>query len=56
MAKDYDSKYSWVRMGGKVGEGAYVDLAFDTVDVLLILDVAEISPRQREMYTKGLSG
>ena len=47
---------AYLRMGGKVGEGAYVDLAFDTVDVLLILDVAEISPRQRGMYTKGLSG
>lgn len=47
---------AYLRMGGTVGEGAYVDLAFDTVDVLLILDVAEISPRQREMYTKGFHG
>lgn len=44
---------AYLRMGGTVGEGAYVDHAFNTVDVCLILDMAKISPRQREMYSKG---
>ena len=47
---------AYLRLGGAVGEGAYVDRAFNTVDVLLILDIDKISPRQREMYTRGLPG
>ncbi|WP_066701553.1 GNAT family N-acetyltransferase [Celeribacter ethanolicus] len=45
---------AYLRLGGTVGEGAFVDEVFNTVDVLLILDTAMISPRQRAMYTKGL--
>ncbi|WP_434287037.1 GNAT family N-acetyltransferase [Celeribacter sp. SCSIO 80788] len=45
---------AYLRLGGTVGEGAFVDQAFNTVDVLLILDTEMISPRQRAMYTKGL--
>ncbi|WP_417248890.1 GNAT family N-acetyltransferase [Celeribacter sp.] len=44
---------AYLRMGGTVGEGAFVDHAFNTVDVCLILDVANVSERQREMYTRG---
>ena len=47
---------AYLRLGGTVGEGAFVDRAFNTVDVLLILDVDQISERQRAMYTKGLTG
>ncbi|WP_417261413.1 GNAT family N-acetyltransferase [Celeribacter sp.] len=47
---------AYLRMGGTVGEGAFLDRAFNTVDVLLILDVDQISERQRAMYTKGLTG
>ncbi|AJE47029.1 GNAT family N-acetyltransferase [Celeribacter indicus] len=43
---------AYLRLGGTVGEGAYVDRAFNTVDVLLILDTAQISPRQRALYTQ----
>ncbi|WP_460273550.1 L-ornithine N(alpha)-acyltransferase [Celeribacter sp. ULVN23_4] len=43
---------AYLRLGGTVGEGAFVDTAFNTVDVLLILDTDMISPRQRAMYTK----
>lgn len=46
---------AYLRMGGTVGEGAFVDQAFNTVDVCLILDVANVSERQREMYTRGKS-
>lgn len=42
---------AYLRLGGTVGEGAFVDHAFNTVDVLLILDTDMISPRQRALYT-----
>lgn len=45
---------AYLRMGGTVGEGAFVDSAFNTVDVLLILDTDMISERQRALYGKGL--
>lgn len=44
---------AYLRMGGTVGEGAFVDHAFNTVDVCLILDVDNVSARQRAMYTRG---
>ncbi|GAA3876495.1 GNAT family N-acetyltransferase [Celeribacter arenosi] len=43
----------YLRLGGTVGEGAFVDHAFNTVDVCLILETDMIAPRQRELYTKG---
>jgi len=44
---------SYLRMGGYVGEGAFVDHAFNTTDVCMIVDVAAISPRQRAFYTQA---
>jgi putative hemolysin len=44
---------AYLRLGGCVGEGAFVDHAFNTVDVCLILDVNRVSERQKEMYTRG---
>jgi putative hemolysin len=44
---------AYLRLGGFVGEGAYVDDAFNTTDVCLILDTASLSIRQRDLYTKG---
>jgi putative hemolysin len=46
---------AYLRLGGTVGEGAFVDHAFNTIDVCLILDIAQVSPRQKEMYTRGRS-
>lgn len=43
---------AYLRLGGTVGEGAFVDYAFNTVDVCLILDIAQVSARQKEMYTR----
>lgn len=46
---------SYLRLGGRIGAGAYVDDAFNTTDVFLILDVAALSPlaqdrlRQRDL-------
>ena len=44
---------AYLRIGGFVGEGAYVDYAFNTTDVCLILDTARINEAQRAIYTKG---
>jgi putative hemolysin len=44
---------AYLRLGGTIGEGAFVDHAFNTVDVCLILDVNQVSERQKDMYTRG---
>ncbi|WP_425046373.1 GNAT family N-acetyltransferase [Primorskyibacter sp. S87] len=43
---------AYLRLGGFVGEGAYIDHAFNTTDVCLILDTARMNERQRRLYTK----
>lgn len=45
---------AYLRLGGCVGEGAFVDREFNTIDVMLIVDVATVSDRQKYMYTKGM--
>lgn len=41
---------AYLRMGGCVGEGAFVDHAFNTTDVCLILDVAQMDAKQARLY------
>lgn len=41
---------AYLRLGGCVGEGAYVDHAFNTVDVCLIMDTKQMSARQTRIY------
>lgn len=41
---------AYLRLGGVVGAGAYVDHAFNTTDVCLIMDTAALSARQRRIY------
>ncbi len=43
---------AYLRLGGFVGDGAFVDHAFNTTDICLILDIARMTPRQREMYAR----
>jgi putative hemolysin len=38
---------AYLRMGGVVGNGAYVDHSFGTTDVCMILDATQLSARQR---------
>ncbi|MQY41438.1 GNAT family N-acetyltransferase [Epibacterium sp. SM1969] len=42
---------AYLRLGGFIGDGAYVDHAFNTTDVCLILDTARMNERQRKIYT-----
>ena len=41
---------SYLRLGGFVGEGAYIDRAFNTTDVCLVLDTAQMNQRQARIY------
>ena len=40
---------AYLRMGGVVGDGAYVDAAFGTTDVCMILETAQLNARQRAL-------
>lgn len=42
----------YLRLGGFVGEGAFVDHAFNTTDVCLIMDTSAMSDRHRDFYTR----
>ena len=44
---------SYLRLGGFVGEGAWIDRAFNTIDVCLVVDVSRISARARALYARG---
>lgn len=44
---------SYLRLGGFVGDGAFVDHVFNTTDVCLVLDTARISDRDRARFTGG---
>lgn len=41
---------AYLRLGGVVGAGAYVDHAFNTTDVCLIMDTRMMSERQKRIY------
>lgn len=43
---------AYLRLGGFVGQGAFVDRAFNTTDVCLILDVARMNDSQRAIYAR----
>ncbi len=43
---------AYLRLGGYVGDGAYVDHAFNTIDVCLIMDTAQLSERHKSIYLK----
>jgi putative hemolysin len=43
---------AYLRLGGFVGEGAFVDHAFKTTDVCLVMDTARMNDRQRALYTQ----
>ena len=41
---------AYLRLGGCVGDGAFVDHAFNTVDVCLVMDTARMTERQKALY------
>lgn len=44
---------AYLRLGGFVGEGAFVDHGFNTTDVFLVMDTALMNARSRDIYRKG---
>ncbi len=43
---------AYLRLGGFVGDGAWVDHAFNTTDVCLVMDTGRMSARHRDFYTR----
>lgn len=43
---------AYLRLGGFVGDGAWIDRAFNTTDVCLVMDTAQMSARHREFYIR----
>ena len=46
---------AYLRIGGVVGQGVYVDRAFNTTDVCLILPRSQLSARHSDLYTRPLA-
>ncbi len=42
---------AYLRLGGTVGAGAWVDRRFNTTDVCLVLDTGGMNARQRQIYS-----
>lgn len=47
---------AYLRLGGVVGEGAWIDHAFNTTDVFLLMDTAAMSDRHRKFYQDRWQG
>lgn len=41
---------AYLRLGGMVGEGAFIDRAFNTTDVFLLMDTAAMSAKHKHFY------
>ncbi|MBL3570943.1 GNAT family N-acetyltransferase [Rhodovulum sp. BSW8] len=44
---------AYLRLGGFVGEGAFIDRAFNTTDVCLLMDTAKMNEKSRSRYGRG---
>ncbi|MEM9582005.1 MAG: GNAT family N-acyltransferase [Pseudomonadota bacterium] len=44
---------AYLRLGGTVGDGAYIDHDFNTVDVCLVMDTQRMSAKHRDLYAKA---
>ncbi|MBC7144204.1 MAG: GNAT family N-acetyltransferase [Thioclava marina] len=47
---------AYLRLGGFVGEGAFIDHPFNTTDVLLLMDTKAMSDKHRAFYTRRFEG
>jgi L-ornithine Nalpha-acyltransferase len=43
---------AYLRLGGFVGDGAWIDAAFNTTDVCLVMDTGQMSARHRAFYIR----
>lgn len=44
---------AYLRLGGLVGDGAYIDHEFNTIDVCMVMETGKLSPRARAIYDAG---
>jgi len=47
---------AYIRLGGFVGDGAYIDRDFNTVDVCLLMDTARMVQRYHKFYSRKRGG
>lgn len=47
---------AYIRLGGFVGDGAFIDRAFNTIDVCLLMDTSRMVARYRTFYTREKGG
>lgn len=47
---------AYLRLGGTVGEGAFIDRAFNTTDVFLLMDTAAMSAKHKRFYENRFKG
>ena len=43
---------AYLRLGGHVSDGAWIDRSFNTTDVCLVMDTARMSAKHRDFYTR----
>lgn len=46
---------AYLRLGGCVGQGAYIDRPFNCIDVCLVMDTARMSDKHAGLYARGLA-
>ncbi len=46
---------AYLRLGGFVGDGAYIDHDFNTIDVCLVMDTTRMKSRYRDFYRRNAS-
>ncbi len=47
---------AYLRLGGHVGDGAWIDHPFNTTDVMLLMDTARMSEKHKGYYTRRHEG
>jgi len=47
---------AYLRLGGFVGEGAWIDRDFNTTDIGIVVDIARVPARMRARYAGGVRG
>lgn len=44
---------AYLRLGGFIGEGAFLDRPFNTIDVCVVMDTVRMTERYRQFYERG---
>lgn len=47
---------AYIRLGGSVGDGAFIDREFNTIDVCLLMDTTRMVERYRSFYSRQKGG